>query len=442
MASLPRITIVTPSYNQAKYISETIESVIAQAYPNLEHIVIDGGSTDGTLEILNRYPDLIVISESDKGQADAINKGFKLATGEILGYLCSDDTLLLGTLDRIVLEIDPDRGRHIVMGRCSYRDANGRFVGIEHPSNFESHKRLLEIWKGHTIPQPSVFWTRGAWENCGPMDSDLGSDWIDYSLFCRFSKRYHFWFVDQILATYRLHPDSKTQSSTDEQRLAECIKISRSYWGSPMMPLYWQLTWSLMMHNINRTGRARKWLQYGRDDWVHRKFARSAGYLIIGSLLAPEVAFFMGIYPFLRMHARGILHKILNRLAKKQQFHPQTQAYWDYLKPWTDGWVGPHMIISCEAKGYEKHLTIEGIAELLYLDKPLVLSIIMNDQMIKELKIEASGNFRLTISLPSSLSSGIQIVEIKSNAWFIPDNFNHGGDYRPLAWRFLNVSLI
>ena len=124
MASLPRITIVTPSYNQAKYISETIESVIAQAYPNLEHIVIDGGSTDGTLEILNRYPDLIVISESDKGQADAINKGFKLATGEILGYLCSDDTLLLGTLDRIVLEIDPDRGRHIVMGRCSYRDAN------------------------------------------------------------------------------------------------------------------------------------------------------------------------------------------------------------------------------------------------------------------------------------------------------------------------------
>jgi glycosyltransferase involved in cell wall biosynthesis len=93
MESLPRITIVTPSFNQSGYIAETVESTLAQGYPDLEHIVMDGASTDGTLEILKRYPHLKVISEPDRGQAHAINKGFQLATGDIWGFLNSDDTL-------------------------------------------------------------------------------------------------------------------------------------------------------------------------------------------------------------------------------------------------------------------------------------------------------------------------------------------------------------
>src|SRR5262249_1312181 len=157
------------SFNQGRFIRETIESIRAQDYPEVEHIVIDGGSTDDTLEVLAGYPHLQVVSESDRGHADAVNKGFRLATGDIWGFLNSDDTLASGALSRVARGIDPSSGRHVVMGRCRFIDERGRFTGFEHPSHFESHLRVLEIWKGHTIPQPAVFWTPDVWRACGPM---------------------------------------------------------------------------------------------------------------------------------------------------------------------------------------------------------------------------------------------------------------------------------
>ena len=107
MTDTPLITVVTPSFNQAEFIGETIDSVVQQDYPRLEHIVMDGGSTDETLQILKKYPHLKVISEPDKGQADAINKGFEIATGDIWCFLNSDDTFLPGALHRVAGEIDP-----------------------------------------------------------------------------------------------------------------------------------------------------------------------------------------------------------------------------------------------------------------------------------------------------------------------------------------------
>ena len=215
MDGSPRISIVTPSYNQARYIGETIESVLAQDYPDVEHIVIDGGSADGTLDVLAHYPHLRVVSEPDRGHADAVNKGFRLATGRIWAFLNSDDTLVPGALRRVAQEMDPAAGRHVVMGRCRFVDERGRPTGIEHPSQFESHRRVLEVWKGHTIPQPAVFWTPEVWARCGPMDETLRTAWIDYDLFCRFSRRYRFHPVDQVFAQYRLHAESKTEGMTE-----------------------------------------------------------------------------------------------------------------------------------------------------------------------------------------------------------------------------------
>src|SRR5437868_15173719 len=112
MATLPRISVVTPSYNQGRFIAQTIDSVLAQGYPNLEHIVVDGMSTDETPAVLARYPHLRVVREPDSGQGEAINKGFRLATGDIFCFLNSDDTFLPGALQRVAKEIDPSRGRH------------------------------------------------------------------------------------------------------------------------------------------------------------------------------------------------------------------------------------------------------------------------------------------------------------------------------------------
>ena len=133
MEHWPRISIVTPSFNQGHYIAATIESVLAQQYPDFEHIIIDGGSSDITLDVLQRYPHLHVISEPDRGHAHALNKGFRLATGEHPGFLNSDDTLLPHALHRVAKEIDPQRGRHIVMGRCRFIDAQGVLLALNIP---------------------------------------------------------------------------------------------------------------------------------------------------------------------------------------------------------------------------------------------------------------------------------------------------------------------
>src|SRR5262245_1299715 len=127
---LPRISVVTASYNQGKYIGRTIESVLAQGYPDVEHIVVDGMSTDDTPAVLSRYPHLRVLREPDGGQAEAINKGFRLATGDVFCFLNSDDTFLPGALHRVAQEINPALGRHVVMGRCAYIDEDDRPTGM------------------------------------------------------------------------------------------------------------------------------------------------------------------------------------------------------------------------------------------------------------------------------------------------------------------------
>jgi FkbM family methyltransferase len=315
MERWPRISIVTPSFNQGQYIGETIESVIAQDYPDVEHIVIDGGSTDGTLEILARHPHLRVISEPDRGHADAINKGLRLATGEIVSFLNSDDTLAPGALRRVGREIDPSSARHVVMGRCRFIDEHGRYTGIEHPSDFRSHRRVLKVWKGHTIPQPAVFWTADVWRTCGPMDESVRSAWIDYDLFCRISRRYRFHVIDRVLANYRLHADSKTSRSTAAGRLQEAICLSRRHWGSPLRPGYWQLASSLAIHRL-RTEPARRLLRRARDRWRERRRRDALFSAVGGILLAPEIAFHVAVYPALKAQAKNALTIVLLRAAK------------------------------------------------------------------------------------------------------------------------------
>src|SRR5262249_38985917 len=143
-----------------------VESVRSQGYPNLEHIVVDNASSDETPEVLARYPHLRVVREKDRGQADAVNKGFRLATGDVLAFLNCDDTYLPGALHRVAQEIDSRNGRHVVVGRCVYVDEHDTPTGLEHPSGVVGQRRVLEVWKVHCVPQPATFWTREAWQCC------------------------------------------------------------------------------------------------------------------------------------------------------------------------------------------------------------------------------------------------------------------------------------
>jgi len=440
MEKWARISIVTPSFNQGKYIAETIESVKAQDYPNLEHIVIDGGSRDGTLEILRRYPHLTVISEADRGQADAINKGFRFATGEIWGFLNSDDTLVPGALAVVAKEISPEQGRHIVMGRCRFVDESGRFIGIEHPSHFEGPIRVLAIWKGYTIPQPAVFWTPEVWKRCGSLNETLKFS-LDYDLFCRFSRRYKFHFVNQVFATYRLHPESKTEQWSEAERLEDAIRISRQYWGPRFSLQSGRLALSLAWFRFNRGGRALQGLRRSQEKWRQGQFLPASLYALLTACYAPDVIFFVGLYPFLRNSTIGMMLKVFDHLGKRKGMYPQTAAYLDHTEPWADGWAGPRVLVAKDSQSGAQVVIIQGWADLTYLPTPLILTIFVDGEEIGERGVEKTGDFQLEFSLPQPWRPGSHNIEVRANTWFVRHRFARNRDYRPLSFRLKEVRL-
>ncbi|OGP49445.1 MAG: hypothetical protein A2Y79_10030 [Deltaproteobacteria bacterium RBG_13_43_22] len=232
MQVLPLVSIITPVFNGAKWIDQCIQSVLNQDYPNLEHIIVDGGSTDATLDICSRYPHLIVHSQKDRGQSHAINKGFALAQGDILAWLCADDEYEPGAVKAAVKGIID--GHAVVMGYSRFMDAEGNIID-EHPANrYErfDHGMLLRFWKYGPISQPAIFWTRKMWDSCGPVKENLFFA-MDYDLWLRMSRKTAFRRIDAYTARYRLHPEAKCYADNFGPRV-ELIKVSRQYW-----PPFW-----------------------------------------------------------------------------------------------------------------------------------------------------------------------------------------------------------
>lgn len=163
----PKISIITPVYNQVNYIEATIQSVLAQNYANLEYIIVDGGSTDGTLDIIKKYDSQITkwISEPDSGMYDALHKGFALSTGEIMGWINSDDTLLPNALNEVSKVFNDLQTVSWIQGMHTLIDLKGDIIEVSKPRKF-SHLQFLNndyMW----IQQESTFWRRSLWEKAG-----------------------------------------------------------------------------------------------------------------------------------------------------------------------------------------------------------------------------------------------------------------------------------
>ena len=230
MSDQPLVSIITPSFNQARYIEATIQSVLGQDYPRIEYIVIDGGSSDGTVDLLKKYDHKLAywVSEKDKGQTDAINKGFARATGDILAWINSDDTYEPGAIAAAVkyLQEHPEAG--MVYADCNFINEDGRVIGRF--GSAQTDYRLLRQGYVH-IPQQTMFFRADLWKQVGPLDPSFYFA-MDYDLWTRIAARSPIQYLPgQVWANFRLHTSGKTIAA-DDRCWPEMIRVHYRDGGS------------------------------------------------------------------------------------------------------------------------------------------------------------------------------------------------------------------
>jgi len=234
----PLVSIITPSYNQARFLEETIQSVLSQDYPNLEYIIVDGGSTDGSLEIIQRYADRLAwwVSEPDRGQTDAINKGFNRARGKVLAWLNSDDTYLPGAVSQAVTFLQAHPEAALVYGDADLIDEQDKVLG-PFPARQTDLRHML---RGSVhIPQQASFFRGELWPKVGPLDPEFYFA-MDYDLWLRLAKHGVLLYTPQRWANFRLHQAGKTQLS-DDRCYPEMIRAAHRLTGR--RPLALMMRW-------------------------------------------------------------------------------------------------------------------------------------------------------------------------------------------------------
>ena len=251
MTPLPKITVITPSYNQGAYLGQTMASVLGQGYANLEYIVVDGGSTDNSVEIIRSHEKHLAywVSEKDSGQAQALNKGFAKATGDILCWLNSDDFFLPGVLHEVAQLLGEQDG--LIYGDCLSFSERGNRARVNRPPRHDIE--LLKIVD--YVVQPSTFWTRSLWEKTGVLNEELHYA-FDWDWFLRASALGNVRKVDRIFSAYRFH-DAHKSSHGGDKRAREIVTVA-ALRGGDSAAQHYQFT-------LDHAADLRKY-----EDWVLR----------------------------------------------------------------------------------------------------------------------------------------------------------------------------
>jgi glycosyltransferase involved in cell wall biosynthesis len=235
MPDLPLVSIITPSFNQANYIEATIKSVLMQDYPRIEYMVVDGGSTDGTVDIIRKYEDKISwwVSEKDKGQTDAINKGFARARGDILAWLNSDDTYQPDAVSAAVKYLQENPDVAMVYADCNFIDEQGKVIG-QFASRQTDYGKLR---RGYVhIPQQTMFFRAKYWKELGPLDPSFYFA-MDYDLWVRIAQHAPIQYLPgRTWANFRIHTASKTNVN-DERGWKEMLRVHYRDHGSFFAPI-------------------------------------------------------------------------------------------------------------------------------------------------------------------------------------------------------------
>jgi glycosyltransferase involved in cell wall biosynthesis len=376
MTDYPLVSIITPSFNQGKFIRETIESVLAQDYPHIEHIVVDGRSTDNTLEILHGYRHLgkrfRFVSEPDRGQSHAINKGLAMAKGEIIGWLNSDDTYHPGAVRRAVEALIQHPEWAMVHGRAYNVDEYHQVIN-SYPVQPANRNVLFE---GCYVSQPAAFIRKPVFEEMGGVDETL-HHCMDYDLWIRISLQHSIGFIDEYLANSRLHPACKSMTQWVTVGIPEVLRTLLQHYGAVSNPM--------MIHFI-------------------QQHQHKGVYWIVGQCKAFSM---FGKSP---------------RLCR--------------LNRYDDLWVPPRFTMSVEADPrYPLHTLLlvgrDAMAALLPGQNQLQLTFYVNGHFAANCEVPA-GSFVLEI--PIAADKAENEVEIAASRHFIPAEWNLNSDPRQLSF--------
>lgn len=252
----PRISIVTPSYNQGRFIEETIRSILLQGYPDLEYIIMDGGSTDNSVEIIEKYGKWLTywVSEPDRGQSAAINRGFKKASGQIYTWLNSDDYLLKNALINVstAYRVSPRAGGWF--GGCLTVDVKGKIMWTQWPNRLDAEG--LADGNRNSVWQPACFFSEKAWQESGPLEEDLYYG-MDFDLWLKIAKRFSIEKVNDVLAAVRFHKNAKTHRDTGQMYAIQClIQIRHGYEHFAIQDISkWMNTYVELTRKLDRISR-------------------------------------------------------------------------------------------------------------------------------------------------------------------------------------------
>jgi glycosyltransferase involved in cell wall biosynthesis len=385
----PLVSIVTPTYNMGHFLEETIQSVLSQDYPHIDYVVMDGGSTDSTLELLRKYQSrLRFVSAPDEGQADAINKGFALARGQVFAFLNADDTYLPGAVSTAVSQMTAHSSHGMVYGDGYHVHEDGTMMGA-YPSRSFDYEALSH---NCFICQPAAFMWRDAFAAVGGLNQSLQTA-LDYDLWIRIGKTYPLMKIDGFLATSRMYRENKTISRR-KQVYEEIIQVVKTHYG--YVPYDWLYGYAAYLID--------------RKDQIFEVSHPSA--------IKKALALSLGLYYNPRQPTRywkewclamGIGGKFTGR--------------------WTDGWISKEYDHEFRGAPDCDRIVISG-RHLAPFRKGLRLDISLNGVPLKQVSFDAHGPFRIEMPCPPDARGKTNRLKITCNASFRP---GRGGDTRRLS---------
>jgi glycosyltransferase involved in cell wall biosynthesis len=385
----PLVSIVTPTFNMGHLLEETIQSVLSQDYPNVEYIVMDGGSKDSTLGVLRKYEGRLQYrSEPDQGQAHAINKGFGLTKGEIFAFLNADDTYLPGAVSTAVTSLMTHRNVGVVYGDAYHVHEDGSIMAA-YPTRPYDYNLLS---RNCFICQPAAFMWRNAFVEAGWMNQDLQFA-LDYDLWIRIAKMRPLMKIEGYLATSRMYRENKTVSKR-RQVYEEIIRVVGTHYG--FVPYDW--IYGFAAYLVDGKDQI---FEVSRPSMSKQLFA-----LALGSAVN-------------RRHLVRFWNEWRTRTGLGQKFTGR----------WDDGWMSKCYAVDLSAETDCEQIVVAG-RHFAPLPKGLTLSLRLNGDLLEKKTLRDTGPFQFAVKCPPDARGRSNRLTLESNRVFRPAK---DGDYRPLS---------